>query len=873
DAGERIAPVSVDQLANVLYTSGSTGRPKGTAMSHRSLVHVVEWQARRLQSGSGTRTAQFASLSFDVSFLEMFSMLCYGGTVVVLSEAVRQDPVSLWNCLIEERIEILFVPFVGLQQLAQVALQTQTRPAQLREIASSGEQLYITPDVVRLFETLSNTILDNLYGPTESHAAMEFRLEGPPDSWPKRPPIGRSIVHSEIYLLDQNLNPITADDVDGEIYIGGHGLARGYLRRPELTAERFLPAPFSNVPGARMYRTGDSARYVSGGVLEFTGRIDHQLKIRGFRVEPEEVEAEINRHPAIRNAVVIGWANGNGEKRLAAYFVTEDGESISSPALRKYLESKLPEYMVPSVFIPLEVLPISPNGKLDRRALPLPTLSRAVDTEYVAPRNELEKQLAVVWTDVLGLDEIGVDDNFFELGGHSLLAATLLTRLREATGSALSMRRLFESPTIAELAQAISEESTLAGGEELPELTPDSLNWNEPFPLADMQQAYWIGRSGAFELGQVATHLYLEIESSTVTVERLETVIQKLVQRHAMLRAVVLPDGQQQVLENPPPYKVRAQDLQGLEDSEAKLRLDAVRQEMSHQVIPAHEWPWFEVRASRFDDGRVLFHVSYDLLIGDLGSLQILISELTLLLQDPEAELAELAVSFRDYILAEAALQDLPAFQAAKAYWLERLAAMPPPPELPLARHPSAIVKQRFMRRSGRLEPDAWQKLQARARQHNVTPTVVLLTAYAEIVNAWSTSSRFTINLPIQNRLPLHPQINGIVGEFSSLSLLAVDNSTRDSFASRAHVVQKQLWEDLSHRHYSGTRVMREWSRRYSGTSSAVMPVVFTSALNLELSGWITGAAEQVVYSTLQTPQVWLDNQVGEHAGALNFNW
>ena len=873
ETGPKIPPVSSDQLANVLYTSGSTGRPKGIAMSHRSLIKVIEWQARRLQCRRGTRTAQFASLSFDVSFLEMFSMLCTGGTVVLLSEGVRQDPASLWNCLIEEQIEILFVPFVGLQQLAQVALNTETRPQHLREIASSGEQLYITPAVVRLFEILETTALDNLYGPTESHAAMEFRLEGPPAEWPKRPPIGRSIDHSEIYLLDEDLNLISPG-VDGEIYIGGHGLARGYLHRPDLTAERFLPDPFSKVPGARMYRTGDSARYLPNGVLEFTGRIDHQLKIRGFRVEPEEVEAELNRHAAIRNAVVVGWSNGNGEKRLAAYFVAEEGSSVSTPALRRYLESKLPEYMVPSVFIPLEDLPLSPNGKLDRRALPLPAqLSRALDTEFVAPRNELEKQLAAVWTDVLGLDEIGVNDNFFELGGHSLLAATLLTRLREAVGSTLTMRRLFESPTVAELAQAISEENTLVTSEELPELTPDLLNWNEPFPLADMQQAYWIGRSGAFELGQVATHLYLEIESTTVSVERLETVIQKLVQRHPMLRAVILPDGQQQVLASPPPYKLRALDLQHLDASEAKRQLDVVRQEMSHQVMPAHEWPWFEVRASRLGDGRVLFHVSYDLLIGDLGSLQILISELTVLLQNPEAALPELTVSFRDYVLAEAALQELPAFKAAKTYWMERLATMPPPPELPLARHPSAIMEQRFVRRSGRLDPDTWQKLQARARQYNVTPTVVLLTAYAEIVNAWSTSSRFTINLPIQNRLPLHPQIKEIVGEFSSLSLLAVDNSTPASFAARAQVVQKQLWEDLSHRHYSGTRVMREWSRRYSGTSSAVMPVVFTSALNLELSGWITGAAEQVVYSTLQTPQVWLDNQVGEHGGALNFNW
>src|ERR1044072_3644330 len=256
-----------DQLANLLYTSGSTGRPKGTAMRHRSLGRGIEWQTERLHCGSGTRTAQLAPLSFDVSFLEIFSMLCCGGTVVILPDTLRQDPASLWQFLIDEKIEVLFVPFVGLQQLAEISARRTELPTSLREIASSGEQLYITPEIVQFFERLTNTDLDNLYGPTETHAATECRLAGRPADWPKRPPIGRSLGHTCIYLLDENLNLVPAG-AEGEIYIGGRGLARGYRGRPDLTSERFLPDPYSRELGARMYRTGDRARSQADGGVE-----------------------------------------------------------------------------------------------------------------------------------------------------------------------------------------------------------------------------------------------------------------------------------------------------------------------------------------------------------------------------------------------------------------------------------------------------------------------------------------------------------------------------------------------------------------------------------------------------------------------------
>ncbi len=873
--------VSSDQIANVLYTSGSTGKPKGIAMSHRALRKVLEWQIRRLNCDEGTKTAQFASLCFDVSFLEMFSALSSGGTLVLVSEALRLDPIGLWRFLIDEQIEILFVPFVTLQQLAEVSAVEDEAPTSLREIASSGEQLYITPDVVRLFQRLKDTVLDNLYGPTESHAAMEFELEGSPEQWPQRPPIGRAIAHAQIYLLDENLEPVPSD-AEGEIYIGGAGLARGYLRRPRLTAERFIPNPFSRVPGARMYRTGDRARLLASGVIEYIGRIDHQLKIRGFRVEPEEIESELMNHPSIRAAAVAPFEDENRTKRLVAYFVADESDSLSNSALRRFLQTRLPDYMIPSVFVSLQSLPISPNGKLDRRALPQPeTVRPDLDTDYVAPRTPLEEQVAAIWADTLGVSRVGINDNFFELGGHSLLATRLLSRLHESIGAHVRMRSLFESPTVAALAIVIAEHQEAQAREAatsvpLAELTPAPHNLNQPFPLTDVQQAYWIGRSGAFELGGVASHIYVELEVGGVELSRVERVIRKLIERHAMLRAIILPDGRQQILEDVPPYEISLTDLRGQGTSETEAQLEATRQEMSHHVLPAHQWPLFEIRASLRDERRTRFHISYDLLIGDLRSLQILIREFVALYGNEEAPLSELALSFRDYVMAESELQEALAFKQSKAYWQDRLATMPPAPDLPLARRPDAIRNQRFTRRSASLEPEQWQQLKSRAAHYSLTPSAILLAAYAEVLTAWSASPRFTLNLPILNRLPVHPEVNDIVGDFTSVSLLAIDNSSPASFIERAQRIQQQLWDDLGHRHYSGVRVMRELALSQRGTSRAAMPVVFTSTLNMELSRLETallGWADEVVFAINQTPQVWLDHQVGEYAGALLFNW
>ena len=451
------AILSAQNLAYVLYTSGSTGRPKGVAMNHRPLCNLISWQIRQSRLPAGARTQQFASLSFDVSFQEIFSTWCSGGTLMLISEEARRDPGLLLKHLASEAVERLFLPFVALQQLAEVADEPGRVPHNLREVITAGEQLRITPPITRMFERLRDCVLYNQYGPTESHVVTAFTLSGPPEQWRTLPPIGRPIANTEIYILDRYQQPVPAG-VAGELHIGG-SLARGYLNRQDLTAEKFIANPCSKEPGALLYRTGDLARYLPDGNIEFLGRMDHQTKIRGFRIEIGEVEAVLGLHPSVHETVVIAREDQTGNKQLVAYVVLNKQSATVSSDLRSFLKEKLPDYMIPSAFVILDALPLTPSGKVDRKALTIPDHSMTgMAKTYVAPRNTNEAQLTRIWEKVLAIQPIGVTDNFFELGGHSLLAVRLIAEIKKVTGKNLPVVALFQSPTVEQLVRALQKE-------------------------------------------------------------------------------------------------------------------------------------------------------------------------------------------------------------------------------------------------------------------------------------------------------------------------------------------------------------------------------------------------------------------------------
>ncbi len=455
-----------ENLSYLIYTSGSTGKPKGVSMIHRALVNLIDWQIKESRLGPGAKTLQFTSLSFDVSFQEMFSTWCSGGTLVLISAEMRLSPRELWTFIARERIARIFLPFVALQQLADAAASEGTTAEALREVITAGEQLQITPRLRELFARHPEATLHNHYGPSETHVVTALTLTDDPQRWPELPSIGRPIQNTQIYVLAKNREP-AAIGLAGELFIGGMALARGYFERPEVTAEKFIPNHLSNESDARLYRTGDLARYLVDGQIEFLGRIDHQVKIRGYRVELGEIEAALNKRTDIRESVVVARESSAGQKQLVAYIVPEKQGELAAVALRGELKQQLPDYMVPSAFVFLEKLPLTPSGKVDRKALPAPEAANPTATPSNAkerPWLPIQFQLVQIWEEILGVRPVGISDNFFELGGHSLLAVKMIDRVEEVTGKKLPVTALFANATITYLAELILNEESATPG-------------------------------------------------------------------------------------------------------------------------------------------------------------------------------------------------------------------------------------------------------------------------------------------------------------------------------------------------------------------------------------------------------------------------
>lgn len=456
---ETIACQSVENLANrglanglayVIYTSGSTDTPKGVLITQRNLCHSTSARLTYYRKPV-TRFLLLSSFAFDSSVAGIFWTLCGGGTLVLPPPGLERDPQELEALIAKQRIShLLSLPSLYGLLLAQAQAK---HLASLETVIVAGEAC---PEKLTdsHHQKLPRTDLFNEYGPTEGTVwSSVYQVS----AWTEgnRVPIGCPIANTQIYLLDAYLHPVPIG-VPGELHIGGIGLARGYLHRPDLTAEKFIPSPFANEAGTRLYKTGDLARWLPDGSIEFLGRIDHQVKIRGFRIELGEIEAVLSQHPSVANAVVHARDDEPDNKRLVAYVVPQPEQASTNAALRGFLKEKLPDYMVPSAFVLLEALPLTPNGKVDRQALPLPAPARpGIEQPFVAPRTATEKTLAGIWAEVLGIERVGIHDDFFELGGHSLLTTQVAFRARHAFQTEIPLHCLFEAPTVAGLAQVI----------------------------------------------------------------------------------------------------------------------------------------------------------------------------------------------------------------------------------------------------------------------------------------------------------------------------------------------------------------------------------------------------------------------------------
>jgi amino acid adenylation domain-containing protein len=438
--------ITPEQLAYVIYTSGSTGRPKGVEITHASLTNLVAWHQAAFEITPDDRASLLAGVGFDAAVWETWPYLAAGASLHLPDDATRLSPELLRDWLVAERITTSFLPTALAERVMTLPWPTHTA---LRTLLTGAETLRQFPSDELPFRTVNN------YGPTECTVVATSGAV-PPDAYTNAlPTIGRPIANTEVYILDENLQQVPVHAA-GEIYIGGAGVARGYLKRPELTAEKFVHDPFSNDPEARLYRTGDLARFMANGEIAYLGRIDEQIKMLGHRIEPNEIVTVLDRHPGVSASRVIARQEACSEKHLVAYVVL-DPESRPSPAdLRSFLEKELPQYMVPAVFVCLDRFPLTQNGKVDRAALPPPNSENTLrDEAFTSARTPVEERLALMLSSLLALEQVSVHDNFFMLGGHSLLGTQLISQIRGTFGVELALRTLFESPTVEQLAAEI----------------------------------------------------------------------------------------------------------------------------------------------------------------------------------------------------------------------------------------------------------------------------------------------------------------------------------------------------------------------------------------------------------------------------------
>lgn len=872
-------PAELDskQLAYVIYTSGSTGMPKGVAIEHRNTVAMLHWARGQFDDASLAGVLASTSVCFDLSVFEIFVPLAWGGKLIItdnllaVSRHPARDKVTLVNT----------VPSL-LQQL----LTSNSLPSTVNTVNLAGEALPAV--LVRSLQSLSHvTHIYNLYGPSEDTtystcAALDIEHF---DANAERVSIGETIENTQALILDAEGQPVPIG-ISGELYLGGDGVARGYLYHDKLSAEKFVVKPLTAEPLAakplansnfnlvdRFYRTGDRVLRRADGQLEFLGRFDHQFKIRGYRIEAGEIELALREHPNIREALVVAHEQNLGEQSLLAYIVGDNEELPETSLLRAWLVERLPSPMVPTLWHLMDALPRLPNGKVDHRALPQPDAIPRT-TVYVAPSTATEQILSEIWADLLVRDRVGIDDDFFALGGHSLLAIELITHIEQEFGRSIPLRSLFQAPTVAALSASIDtemEDDKLAPVTR-PAIEPDTANALQPFPLTDIQQAYWLGRNGVFELGNVSTHGYREIDANGLDPKIVENAVQKLIRRHGMLRAVINEDGQQRVLEQVEDYCIAVTNLASLKDSEQQQQLLVIRERLSHQVFELDQWPLFCIEAVRLDADKVRYFVSFDVIIGDAWSLQLMGREIIQLMAGLQLEPVQL--SFRDYVLAEHQYENSEAWQRSHTYWQQKLKTLPPAPQLPLACSPSEIKSPRFKRRSLVLNKQRWQAFSEHTRKAGLSASAVILTAFSEVLATWSQHRRFTLNLTLFNRHPGHPDVNKLIGDFTSSMLLGFEGVDELTFADRARMVQTDLWDALEHRSVSGVRVLRDLAKQQARTGGALMPVVFTSTLGQSMTNkrppqW----QAEVNYAVSQTSQVYLDHQVSDVDGELRINW
>jgi amino acid adenylation domain-containing protein len=863
-----VTAVDPSNLAYVVYTSGSTGKPKGVATPHRGVISYMMHLQRDYGISVDDTIVPLAALSFDASVRELLGSLCAGAHIVFADEDERMDPPRLLARLRNEPVTAVMaiVPSL-LRALVDAAEGEGSTVDTLRLILASGEAL---PGELarRALAVFPNAKLVNQWGATEATLSMT-RYFAPKDAGEETLSLGGPIANMRAYVLDDALRAVPVG-VAGEAYLGGVGITRGYVDQPALTAERFLPDSFSTEPGARMYRNGDRVRWRHDGTLEFLGRTDHQIKIRGVRIEPAEVEAALLAHDSVREAIVVAREDG-GEKRLVAYVTAAAGATASPTELRASLEARLPAFMVPSAVVVLDAMPLSPNGKIDRRQLPAPEFTAQEET-YVAPSTPAEEVIAGIWAEVLAAARVGAHDNFFALGGHSLLATRVVSRLRDAFGVEVSLRALFEAPTVAGLAERVEAARRGEGAVSLPAIQP--VDRAQPLPLSFAQQRLWF--LDRLEPGSTLYSMPRALRlRGTLDAAALERALAEIVRRHEVLRTTYEErDGAPvQVVHAAADFILPIEDFSALpaEDREAAYRERAASE--ARAPFDLSRGPLFRASLLRLaDDDHVLLFSTHHI-AGDGWSMGVFSRDLSALytafIDGRPSPLAELPVQYADYAAWQREHLAGETLDAEVGWWKQRLAGAPALLELPTDRPRPVEQSYRGGRASVLLPQELSDALKALARREGATPFMVVLAAFQLLLSRYSGQRDVVVGTPIAGRT--RREVEGLVGCFVNTLALRADLSGDPAFRELLARVRRTTLEAYEHQDVPFEKLVEELAPERTLAHHPLFQVALTmqnaagSVLRLPgLQLEVAGVNRQMSKFDLELH--WFDKPDGVHA-------
>jgi amino acid adenylation domain-containing protein len=869
-AGNPDVRVLPEHLAYVIYTSGSTGRPKGVMVSHGALSAFTAYHCGTFELSPTDRAGVVASLSFDAAVMAILPSLASGVRLELPDDEVRLSPRKLQEWLLAQGITFVFLP----TPLAELALQLAwPATCSLRLLLTGGDRLHTHPRPGLPFQ------LVNGYGPAECTIYSTSDVvppAGDASAQERLPSIGRPIDGAEVHILDAELRPVKAGET-GEIYIGGLGLARGYVGAADLTADRFIPNPHSRVGGERLYRTGDLGAWLPGGAVEFRGRVDQQVKVRGIRIEPGEIAAALMAHPHVGAAHVLAQTTGPAESGtgikdtfFVAWFAPKDKLAVpGTEQLRTHLRDWLPEAMMPRTFVVMDALPLTPNGKVDVRALPMPTVHVSRSREYVAPRTDLERGLAQVWQQVLRLERVGIHDDFFELGGHSLSATQLTTRIADELGVTVSVRELFAHPDIAQLARLLEARRAGPARDTLPPVVRDASRERAPLTV-QQEQVWFLQKLSPDSISYQAQTTIRVLGALDLAV--LERALTEITRRHELLRTTYEElDGQPwQVIRPAEPVQVPLLDLSDVPAGERESRREeAIRHELRRPIslfeLPLARWSALRLAPDEYELVLVEHHV-----VHDGWSFAVLMRELDALynayLRGEPSPLPELPVQYSDFAVWQRAALDSPAMNAQLAYWRERLAGAPE--VLPLrSDHPRPPV-QTFNGNLLRLElpPALPEALRVFCQQEGVTLFNTLFAAFATLLNRHTGEHDLCIGSAFAARGGLR-QLDDVIGMFVNAVVLRCDVSGGPSFRALVRQVRDITAEAAENQTYPFVKLVEALGVKRDPSRNPLIQAMFSFHDSAVLSPRLGEASCTIFERGNGSSKVDLDVVAIPHAG------